>query len=957
MRSDLLTASQEALGYSGTHGLVLSQTRLRPGARDFVWQEMRDKCHVGSAYFLGAEPLVAFAEVEDARSVETLRKRLWNFGRVPILIASNDSGIAAFSCFVAPTASDQPAGRLATATNVDAVVNLLSDFTRTSMESGEYLRSDPDAFRKEQRVDRRLLASLRDLRRPYGGSEDVQAAVDHLVGQAVFVRYLEDRGVLTEGHIDQLASTSSLISALELGRQTTFRLLEGLSERFNGDVFPISAVERQQITDAHCMAIGEFFKGTDLTSGQQSFWPFDFSVIPPELLSSIYEQLLEQTQKKNAAYYTPRQLVTAMLDEVVPWNANVDQRILDPACGSGVFLAEAYRRCVYRVKRLGRADVSLESLAKLMTASIFGVDKSEQAIRVTAFSLYLALLDEVETPTVWEHARLPTLMGRNLLVDDFFQAEVASNGFDVIVANPPWESALTSAASEFLVGSRSPIADKQIAMAFLWKSVDLLRPDGRLAFLMPAKPLLHNKSTKAVATRSRILEVLDVATLMDLSPLRKKLFANASGPASILVGLKSETPDQSSWDEDILHVVARDSPAQAALDGLVLASDDVHRVTPAMVAGSSDLWSVLVWGNERDVKLISRLREHNSLKEVTEDRQWLSGHGFQVTGRKRTDATDLVGSQVVEARAIRPFAVSEFTTNHIDRMLFPRNRRLYKGPHVLIRVGFYNKLPAATFVSRDTAFPHGVIGISGPAKDAERLALVAVVINSTIGRYFQFMTSASWGVEREFVELGEHRALPVPDWEGAASRDLRSLAREHARGSAMMNVRQRTIDTAVAKAFGLEAHDLAHIRLIMTERLDQFDRGIRSSVYEPPSADEADAYSKVLQSQVNMSLPSLGISALPSVTSGVHRGLPLLLGPRSSKATGGRHLGQELLEDRSDTIVVGPSPSVLLQRSVIVIDGNVAAIVKTNERRSWMSGEASSDAAELVGALVSLPSR
>lgn len=219
------------------------------------------------------------------------------------------------------------------------------------------------------------------------------------------------------------------------------------------------------------------------------------------------------------------------------------------------------------------------------------------------------------------------------------------------------------------------------------------------------------------------------------------------------------------------------------------------------------------------------------------------------------------------------------------------------------------------------------------------------------------MTSASWGVEREFVELGEHRALPLPDWEGAASRDLRSLAREHARGSAMMNVRQRTIDTAVAKAFGLEAHDLAHIRLIMTERLDQFDRGIRSSVYEPPSADEADAYSKVLQSQVNMSLPSLGISALPSVTSGVHRGLPLLLGPRSSKATGGRHLVQELLEDRSDTIVVGPSPSVLLQRSVIVIDGNVAAIVKTNERRSWMSGEASSDAAELVGALVSLPSR
>ena len=76
---------------------------------------------------------------------------------------------------------------------------------------------------------------------------------------------------------------------------------------------------------------------------------------------------------------------------------------------------------------------------------------------------------------------------------------------------------------------RSP--DQQMAHAFLWRADELLNDDGELGLVLPAKSFLHNRTRPAVAARQRVFTELEVDTVVDLSPVRRDLFAlcNQSG--------------------------------------------------------------------------------------------------------------------------------------------------------------------------------------------------------------------------------------------------------------------------------------------------------------------------------------------------------------------------------------------------------------------------------------------
>jgi hypothetical protein len=66
------------------------------------------------------------------------------------------------------------------------------------------------------------------------------------------------------------------------------------------------------------------------------------------------------------------------------------------------------------------------------------------------------------------------------------------------------------------------------------------------------------------------------------------------------------------------------------------------------------------------------------------------------------------------------------------------------------------------FADEPGVFPDGLVGIAGPEADKALLATVAAVTASDVNRYWQFMTSSMWGVERDAVSEGEFLSLPFP---------------------------------------------------------------------------------------------------------------------------------------------------------------------------------------------------
>ena len=106
---DRLTQTLDGLGYSDSDGLVTALTPSSTGARDYYWRDLRGKIGLDAAFFHDGVPLVGFSTESTERGLTTLRRRLWNYGRVPLLVNTTDDVVSAFSASSA--ASKGPLGQ------------------------------------------------------------------------------------------------------------------------------------------------------------------------------------------------------------------------------------------------------------------------------------------------------------------------------------------------------------------------------------------------------------------------------------------------------------------------------------------------------------------------------------------------------------------------------------------------------------------------------------------------------------------------------------------------------------------------------------------------------------------------------------------------------------------------------------------------------------------------------
>ena len=214
-------------------------------------------------------------------------------------------------------------------------------------------------------------------------------------------------------------------------------------------------------------------------------------------------------------------LVDTLLDEVYPWEGVYEPiSIIDPSCGSGIFLVEAYRRIVCRWMRTkGVSQITNEQLTDILKECIYGVDLNEEAVRVASFSLSLALCDFLDPRSIWNELSFPKLVNTNLIVSDFFDVELDSRlkKYDIVIGNPPWQSQLTEKAVEYIDSNDYIVGDKQIAQAFSIKCTKICKENGVICLLMPSKGLLFNRSSQSSMYRKRLFDENTVSVIINFS--------------------------------------------------------------------------------------------------------------------------------------------------------------------------------------------------------------------------------------------------------------------------------------------------------------------------------------------------------------------------------------------------------------------------------------------------------
>ena len=472
--------------------------------------------------------IVVFDEYERERVID-LHGALWNQGLATLLLVLSGDTLRAFSLARIPSSDDTTFHDrcliqvLNTATDALAAKNFIY-----GAESGRLWSRHADRVKVNERIDHVLLnnltASYKALNDDGLSTDSAQA----LLIQAMFIAYLEDREVVRPEYFKDASGgiAETFLGILEASSSAPlYRLFERLQEAFNGDLFvePCSFGAKepsQRVTQSHLRTLARFLSGyEEMGDGgsQLRFWGYDFKYIPIELISAVYDRFLgEQEEKRRecGAYYTPMFLadavIAALWDRLSP-HTRENGRFLDPACGSGVFLVRAFQllcehwRATHNVRSIPWANL----LA--IVSRLHGWDVSDGAVRVTVFSLYLALLQEVRPPDIRflidRGRRLPKLWDRTLCAHDFFRIPTKSFQAHVILGNPPWSSrrGADRPSTKWTTEHDLPMPGGEDAWGFVWKALWHVREDGVVGFLLPAMGFLHNHAATALRARRRLL--------------------------------------------------------------------------------------------------------------------------------------------------------------------------------------------------------------------------------------------------------------------------------------------------------------------------------------------------------------------------------------------------------------------------------------------------------------------
>ena len=430
----------------------------------------------------------------------------------------------------------------------------------------------------------------------------------------------------------------------------------------------------------------------------------------------------------------------------------------------------------------------------------------------------------------------------------------------------------------------------------------------------------------------------------------------------VAIFLEGESGEHGERDDGLTYLGPHPSPLAQGLAGIVVFGDEVRRLSRVQTSSHPYIWKVALWGTPRDLHILDDLRgRFPSLDEVGKNRGWVIREGITVNGRSSNHAPELAKIRYVPTNAVQPFHVLSSQEERIDREVFhrPGDVRTYRGPHTLVRSGpTTGGFLASAFLPEDAVFQHGVFGIAGPREDTNYLKVACAYINSSLARYYHFLTTSTWGVERDVVRLAEHKTFPcaVPVEDADLLDSIVALVDRMQRTGVGRDWR-RELDELVYSAYGVTSSERQTIEDLLGIAVDRHYRGLRGHGFETPSADDltsyAQAYADVFEASTG------GNSALRPVVyvgSPPYRAVSFHLAPRGAE---GRR-PQLASEPELDRLLVRlervateqHAQSLYFRRNIKVYEAEAIHVVKPAERRFWTRSAAHNDADETVGQLL-----
>jgi hypothetical protein len=439
----------------------------------------------------------------DARPAYQVRRYAWS-AKLPLSLLTDFEELAVYDCRTRPSAKDQPSvARINFYTfeqYPDRWREIWDVFSREAVRGGSFDQYVEQAkgkrgtatvdaeFLKEIEGWREALARNLALRNPQLSIDELNDAVQRTIDRIIFLRMAEDRGIEAADRLRQLILTPGPSPIVGEGNiyAGLLHLFQQADAKYNSGLFDFAAdrLTGQLIVDDKVLKpiIADLYYPN----------PYEFSVMPAEILGNVYEQFLgkvirltashqakveekPEVKKAGGVYYTPAYIVDYIVKQTVGQQIEGKTprqletvRVLDMACGSGSFLLGAYQFLLdYYLKwylehepqkhpkaltKIGDAwRLTTAERKRILLAHIYGVDIDRQAVEVTKLSLLLKVLEgeneqSLQMELFARERALPNLdrnikCGNSLIGPDYFDGQLLPDPEEYRRVNPfDWQS-------------------------------------------------------------------------------------------------------------------------------------------------------------------------------------------------------------------------------------------------------------------------------------------------------------------------------------------------------------------------------------------------------------------------------------------------------------------------------------------------------------------------------------
>ncbi len=646
---------------------------------------------------------------------------------------------------------------------------------------------------------RHLVDYLMNVRKQFNESEECnlnQETIDKLLVLTILIKFLEEKKdtVDDKSTLDEIYIKYSIKSVEDInGGSELISIIEDLSNEFNGRIFDqFNQTEKLQIRDTNLSLLSNFLKANvDIKSGQHFLWrQYSFQHLPAEVISAIYENFIQVESlqdgngREKGVVYTPIHLVNFLIDEVMPLDNppasfinKFEYKILDPACGSGVFLVAAFKRmlqwwAILESQKTGQIlypDVSIAK--KILETNIYGVDVKATAVRVSIFGLTTALLDFLTPKQVWSKLKFKDLTYRNIVhavpPTGFFQWAVDAKNqglhFSLAIGNPPFnpekrvkkDLVLDENIIQVLNLKQKKIPRKNFALHFFETAMLL---SDNICMIIPSNVFLYDKSITTMKYRESLFKEYSISHIYDLTHLRRELFTNVDIPVVVVVGKNVKSNFQ-----PIIHTVIKRTVASEHRYRFEIDEYDIHRIKWDWAVNPEKhfIWKANLLGGGRLFHLIERLQHSNTIEKFIDSKRkqgynWLFQDGYKnlskypispvihyLYNQDKIVGIDKNANAIIEGKVGTPY---------FGR---PRPEELYEPPLIIIHKksggGIFPVAIIKSYHNKYIAFSNSFLGIHCPTNQSEELNVIFSLLkeNNNLSLFWMIATSSNTLINQE----------------------------------------------------------------------------------------------------------------------------------------------------------------------------------------------------------------